>query len=81
MISSKIIKPAIVAAAIAAAFAGGIFTADAKNTPVKDPPAAPIINSAKLPDFSVLVDHYGKAVVNISMVKKAHKEKTFSFRS
>ena len=78
MISSKIIKPAIVAAAIAAAFAGGIFTADAKNTPVKDPPAAPIINSAKLPDFSVLVDHYGKAVVNISMVKKAHKEKVDS---
>ena len=78
MISSKIIKPAIVAAAIAAAFAGGIFTADAKNTPVKDPPAAPIINSAKLPDFRVLVDHYGKAVVNISMVKKAHKEKVDS---
>ena len=75
MITSKLLKPALVAAAIAASFAGGVYTANAQNTPAQDPPAAPIINQQQLPDFSVLVDHYGKAVVNISMVKKAHREK------
>lgn len=78
MISSKFIKPALVAAAIATALAGGVYTAYAKSTPVQDAPAAPIVNQSKLPDFTVLVDHYGKAVVNISMVKKAHKEKVDS---
>ena len=82
MISSKIIKPALIAAAVAAAFAGGVFTANAQNKSDAQQPAyaaaeapGPIINQQKLPDFTVLVDHYGKAVVNISMVKKAHKEK------
>ena len=73
--TSKLLKPALVVAAMAAAFAGGVFTANAQNSPAQDPPAAPIINQQQLPDFSVLVEHYGKAVVNISMVKKAHKEK------
>lgn len=82
MISSKIIKPALIAAAVAAAFAGGVFTANAQNKSDTQQSAyaateapGPIINQQKLPDFTVLVDHYGKAVVNISMVKKAHKEK------
>lgn len=82
MISSKIIKPALITAAVATAFASGVFTANAQNKNNSQAQAAvsadapgPIINQQGLPDFTVLVDHYGKAVVNISMVKKAHKEK------
>ncbi|MCG5030181.1 Do family serine endopeptidase [Mesosutterella sp. OilRF-GAM-744-9] len=76
MFSSKFMKPALVTAAIVAAFAGGVFTANAKNAASPSTAApGPIINQQKLPDFTVLVDHYGKAVVNISMVKKEHKEK------
>lgn len=74
--SSRIIKSALVAAAVAAAFAGGVFTANAQNkTGAQAAAPAPIVSQQNLPDFTVLVDHYGKAVVNISMVKKAHKEK------
>ncbi len=78
MAFQRFAKPALVTVAIVAAFAGGMFTANAQNSPapaVKDAPAAPIVNQQQLPDFSVLVDHYGSTVVNISMVKKAHKEK------
>ncbi len=71
-------KRTVAALAIAAAFAGGAVVTHYSGQPVYAAPAAPSSNSANapvaaivpraaLPDFAAIVQHYGPAVVNITV--------------
>ena len=75
----QIVKPTLVAAAVAAAFLAGqrvegVREATAATSPATSPVAAaiaPAVTRSALPDFSVLVDTHGAAVVNIAVSKRA----------
>src|SRR5438046_7744319 len=78
---ARTFKRSAIALAIAGAFAVGAITADrismhpaqAAATPATVATASPGAPLVALPDFSVLVDQYGPAVVNISVTADGAK--------
>jgi serine protease Do len=67
MLSKKLLKPTLLAAALTVTLACGGFA----NTSLNPVPEAHAQVAAALPDFSQLVEDNGKAVVSIATVKKA----------
>lgn len=87
MTSNRIVKPTLIAAAVAAAFFvgqrahdAGTASAAATAPSVATAPVAAaaatsttdVRSAQRLPDFSVLVDNNGAAVVNIAVAKRAN---------
>ncbi|HQR69851.1 MAG TPA: DegQ family serine endoprotease [Burkholderiaceae bacterium] len=75
MHSKQLVKPTLIAAAVAAAFVIGQRSHGLSEATAAAPVAAPITQAATprsaLPDFSALVDANGAAVVNIAVTKRA----------